>query len=72
MRYNADIMKSKTLVSIFVLIVTIILSVILYAVVVNAFPKFGSFENLLFLGLVTFGLCVGVWLSILIYEQGKK
>jgi len=68
--YNIDM--SKVIVSIFVLAVTIIATIILYTAAVARYPDFGSFYNLLFIGLIIFGAGVGIFLSGLLLEQGIR
>lgn len=59
----------KALLSSLILIVTVVVSIILYGVVLDNYPVFGTFENLLFLGFVTFFLGVGVFLSAWLLER---
>ena len=63
---------NKTFFSVLILALTIIGAVILYGVVFNKYPTFGTFENLVFLGLVTFGLGIGIYVSALLLEQAIK
>lgn len=59
----------KALFSSIILLVTVVTSIILYNVVWDNYPEFGSFENLLFLGFVTFFLGVGVFFSAWLLER---
>ena len=63
---------SKTFLSILILAITIVAAVILYTVTFKEYPTFGTFENLLFLGLITFGLGLGIYISALLLEQAIK
>jgi len=67
--YNGDM---KTILSVFILAVSIIVSVILFAVVRDAHPEFTSFWSLLFIGLIMFGLGVAIFISGLLLEQSIK
>jgi len=68
--YNNNM--NKTIASVFILAVSIILAIILFFVVRDAHPEFGSFYSLLYLGLITFGLGVGIFVSGLLLHQSMK
>ena len=62
----------KTILSVFILAISIVLSVILFGIVRDAYPDFTSFESLLYIGLIVFGLGVAVFISGLLLEQSIK
>jgi len=68
--YNAGM--SKTILSVFILAVSIIAAVILFGVVRNAYPDFGSFYSLLYIGLIVFGLGVAIFISGLLLEKSIR
>ena len=63
---------TKAVVSVFILAATIVGAILLYTVVLGEYPTFGTFENLVFLGLVTFGLGLGIFISALILDQEMR
>ena len=63
---------SKTILSVFILAVSIVAAVILFFVVRNAYPIFDSFYSLLYLGLIVFGLGVAIYISALMLEKSLK
>ena len=63
---------NKTILSVFILGISVVLAVILYGVVVSHYPTFGEFYNLLFLGLITFGLGIALFISGLVLEKSLK
>ena len=60
---------SKFFLSLMVLVTSFVVAIILYTVVFNDYPRFGEFANLLWLGLITFGLAIGIFISGLLIEQ---
>jgi len=62
----------KTILSVFILAVSIIAAVILYGVVRNAYPEFTSFWSLLYNGLIIFGTGVCIFISGLLLEQSIR
>jgi len=63
---------NKTIISVLILAVSIILAIILFAVVRNAHPEFGSFPSLLYNGLIVFGLVACVFVSGLLLERSVR
>jgi quinol-cytochrome oxidoreductase complex cytochrome b subunit len=63
---------SKAVWSILILVLTVALSILFYILVWDAYPTFGTFENLVFLGLVTFFLAAGVWLAAWLFEKHAR
>ena len=63
---------NKTILSVFIMALAIILAVILYGVVRNAHPEFGSFYSLLYMGLIVFGLGIALFVSGLLLEKSIK
>ena len=63
---------SKTILSIFILAISIVTAVILFGVVRKAYPDFWDFYSLLYIGLIVFGLGLMLYLSGLVLEQGIK
>ena len=59
----------KTFLGIFVLVVTVIASLILYNYVLTEFGEWGSFYNWLYMGCVTFLLGVGIFVSAFFIEK---
>jgi len=68
--YNAGM--SKTILSVFILGLTIVLSIILFFLVRENHPEWGSFYSLLYMGLIVFGLGVGLFVSGLLLEKSIK
>jgi len=62
----------KTILSIFILAVSIVLAVILFFVVRDAHPDFWSMWSLLWIGLIIFGFAVLVFISGLLLEQSIR
>ena len=60
---------AKAIISILILAASIIGAVLLFGMVLNEYPTFGTFENLFYLGLVAFGLAVGIFVSALLLES---
>ena len=63
---------NKTILSVFILAIAIVATVILYGVVRDAHPEFGSFHSLLYLGLIAFGFGVAIFISGLLLEKGIR
>lgn len=62
----------KVFISLIILIGSIIGSIILCGVIFDAYPKFGTFENLFYLGLTAFGLCIALLISGYLLKSSKK
>ena len=59
----------NAIVSLVIFAASIIGAIILYGVVIKEYPDWGSFENLVYLGLITFGLGIGIYVSALLLEK---
>jgi hypothetical protein len=62
----------KTILSVFILALSIVLAIILFIVVREAHPQFTSFWSLLYNGLILFGLCICIFISGLLLERSIK
>jgi len=59
----------KTIISIIILAVAIILAAILFVIVRDTYPEIGSFYSVLCIGLIIFGLGVAIFISGLLLER---
>lgn len=68
--YNGGM--SKTILSVFILGLTVVASMVLFFLVRDTHPDWDSFYSLLYLGLVVFGLGVGLFVSGILLEKSIK
>jgi hypothetical protein len=63
---------SKTLFGTLILILTGIVTILLVILVLDRYPTFGTFDNILWLGIVFFITGLGIWWSASLFNRAAE